>query len=242
MAANVSVVRNQTTRRFFLLAALIFPLIVLAGFGRTYYLRWIINGPPVQSLLVHVHGLVMTAWILLFATQTWLISSRRIKVHQKMGLASIGLAVLIVVVGFFTAIAAARDGSPSAPPDIDPLAFMVVPMTDLVIFSILFTGAIYYRKRAANHKRLMLLTVLNFLPPAVARIPIASLQALGPIWFFGFPDILAIIFVVVDTWRNKKLNKVFLAGTLLMVASHPLRLMFCGTGLWMSFATWLAGK
>ncbi|MDQ3220871.1 MAG: hypothetical protein M3Q26_09045, partial [Acidobacteriota bacterium] len=97
----------------------------------------------------------------------------------------------------------------------------------------------YYRRQPANHKRLILLTILNFLPPAVARIPIVSLQSLGPIWFFGFPDILAVIFVIVDTWRHKKLNKVFLAGTLLMIVSHPLRLMLSGTEAWLRFATWI---
>jgi len=75
----------------------------------------------------------------------------------------------------------------------------------------------------------------------VARIPIAPLQTLGPLWFFGFPDLLAIIFVIVDTWRHKKLNKVFLAGTILMIASHPLRLILSGTDAWMSFAARITG-
>ena len=239
MAVNLHVDRHRSTRLFFLAVAILFPLIVLAGFGRTYYLRGVFNGPPVPSILVHIHALVMSAWIVLFAAQTWLISSRRIKTHQKLGIAAIGLGVLIIVVGFLTAVASAKYGSASTPPGVDPLFFLVVPVFDLIVFTILFAGAVYYRKQPANHKRLILLTILNFLPPAVARIPIASLQSLGPLWFFGFPDLLALIFVIVDTWRNKKLNKVFLAGTLVMIVSHPLRLMIGGTDAWMSFAAWL---
>ena len=239
MAVNLHVDRHRSTRLFFLAVAILFPLIVLAGFGRTYYLRGVFNGPPVPSILVHIHALVMSAWIVLFAAQTWLISSRRIKTHQKLGIAAIGLGVLIIVVGFLTAVASVKYGSAATPPGFDPLFFMAVPIFDLIVFAILFTGAIYYRKQPANHKRLILLTILNFLPPAVARIPIASLQSLGPLWFFGFPDLLALIFVIVDTWRNKKLNKVFLAGTLVMIVSHPLRLMIGGTDAWMSFAAWL---
>jgi hypothetical protein len=60
------------------------------------------------------------------------------------------------------------------------------------MFVLLFVAAIFYRRRPAMHKRLMLLTAVNFLPPALDRIPVASLQALGPLWFFGFPTALAL--------------------------------------------------
>jgi len=87
----------------------------------------------------------------------------------------------------------------------------------------------------------MLLTVLNFLPPAIARIPLTAIAAAGPLAFFGIPDLLAIIFVIVDTWRHRRLNVVFLAGTILLIASHPLRLMLGFTNAWVSFAKWLVG-
>lgn len=237
MAVNEFPERHRVTRRFYLLVAILFPLIVLAGFAQTYYLKGFFDAPPVASMLVHLHGLVMTAWVILFITQVWFISSKRIKLHQKLGIASILLAVVVIVVGIATAIASAARGG--GVPGIPPLEFLAVPFFDMIVFPILFGTAIYYRRRPANHKRLMLLTVLNFLPPAVARIPIASLQSLGPLWFFGFPDVLAIIFVIVDTWRHKKLNKVFLAGTLLLIVSHPLRLMLSGTDTWLRFAAWV---
>ena len=241
MAANVVADRHGPTRRFFFLVALFFALVVLAGFARTYYMRGLFNGPPVPSLLVHLHGAAMTTWIILFAVQIWLISSRRIKIHQKLGIAGVVLGAVIIVSGIFTAVAAAKYGSASFPPDLSPLAFLAVPFFDIVVFAILFAGAIYFRKQPSKHKRLILLTMLNFMPPALARIPIESLLSLGPVWFFGFPDVLAIVFVIVDTWRHKKLNKVFLAGTLLMIVSHPLRLMLSGTELWLRFAAWATG-
>ncbi|CAN5530102.1 MAG: hypothetical protein ACR2M8_05685 [Pyrinomonadaceae bacterium] len=237
MAVNNIQDPRRATRRFFIFVAVLFPLLVLLGFARTYYLRAFLDGPPVPTLLVHLHGLVMTAWIVLFATQVWLISSRRIRLHQKLGIAGVFLGIVIIVVGLLTAVASAARGG--GVPGIPPLAFLAVPFFDIVVFAILLAGAVYYRRQPANHKRLILLTILNFLPPAVARIPIVSLQSLGPIWFFGFPDILAVIFVIVDTWRHKKLNKVFLAGTLLMIVSHPLRLMLSGTEAWLRFATWI---
>ena len=233
--------RRAFEHRFFLAVAVAFPLIVLAGFARTYYLKGFFDAPAVPSLLVHTHGLLMSSWVALFIVQTWLISSKRIKTHMKLGYAGIGLASLILIVGVLTAVAAAKYGSNSTPPGVTPLAFLVVPIFDMVVFAALFGAAVYYRKNAANHKRLMLLTVLNFLPPAVARIPLGFVAAGGPLVFFGLPDLLAIVFLGVDTWRNKKLNTVFLAGTILLIASHPLRIIISTTAAWMRFATWVTG-
>ena len=159
---------------------------------------------------------------------------------MKLGMLGIALAIAILFVGFFTMISAAKYGSPSTPPNIVPLAFLAVPFFDLLMFAGLFGAAIYYRNRPANHKRLMLLTVLNFMPPAVGRIPIEFFQTLGPLFFFGVPAALAIGLLVYDTWRNRKLNVVFLAGALVIIVSYPVRIILSGTDVWMGFAAWLA--
>ena len=237
MAINNAAERRAFERRFFLGIAILFPITVLIGFGPTYYLKGFFTSPPIPSTLVHLHGLAMSAWILLFATQVYLIRSTRIKVHQRLGIASVVLAVAIFVLGMMTGIASAKRGG--GVPGIPPLEFLIVPFGDVIVFAILFGAAIYYRRNAPNHKRLMLLTVLNFLPPALGRFPFELTASLGPLWFFGVPDILAITFVVIDTWRNGKLNKVFLAGAIFLVASHWLRLAFAPTETWVSFATWL---
>lgn len=55
-------------------------LVVFAGFAPTYYLKaWL--GTPT---LVHVHGLVMSVWFVVFATQVWLLESHRIRLHRTM--------------------------------------------------------------------------------------------------------------------------------------------------------------
>ena len=231
--------RRLFDRRLYMAVAIAFPLIVVAGFARTYYLRGLFDVPPLPSGVVHLHGLLMTSWVALFGTQVWLISSKRIRLHQRLGYAGIGLAALIIVVGLVTALRAAKYGSASSPPGIPPLAFLLVPSFDLVMFAVLFGGAVYYRKKPAEHKRLMLLTAINFLPPAVARIPIAPLQAAGPLWFFGFPTALALLCLGLDRSRHGRLNRVFLAGMLLLLASYPVRLLLMGTDAWMQLASWL---
>lgn len=46
-----------------MVAAIVFPLIMLAGFGNTYYFKTFFGLPPLPSMLVHLHGVLMTAWV-----------------------------------------------------------------------------------------------------------------------------------------------------------------------------------
>jgi hypothetical protein len=241
MAMNESLALHRSERRLYMAIAIAFPVLVLIGFGRTYYLKFAFSNEPLRSSLVHVHGLLMTFWVGFFILQVWLIRAKNARLHMKLGMFGVALAVAIIGVGFFTAVAAAKFPGPSSPPDISPLSFMAVPLFDLLMFAILFGAAIYNRRRPANHKRLMLLTVLNFLPPALGRIPVPQLDALGPLFFFGVPAVLAIGLLAYETWQNRRVNTVFLAGAILLIASYPLRMALSTTEAWTSFATWLTG-
>ena len=151
-ATNETVQQQRAfDRRLFAIAAVLFPLIILFGFGRTYYLRGFFDFPPVGVWLVHLHAILMTAWVLLFIVQVRLISTRRVRLHQRLGFTAIGLAVLIVITGFFTAVRAAKFGPSAFQAPLPRLPFLLVPMTDLLMFTILFSAAIYYRKKPAEH-------------------------------------------------------------------------------------------
>jgi len=233
------VARRAFDRRLYMSAAILFSIVVLIGFARTYYLKIVFDPTPLPSLVVHLHGLLMSAWVLMFMIQVRLIAAHEVRIHQRLGWGVVGLAALIIVVGFATAVRAAKYGSRSTPPGIAPQAFLIVPLFDLLMFALLLGGAIYYRKRAADHKRLMLLTAINFVPPAIARIPIAPLQALGPLWFFGLPTVVALYCVGLDARRHGRLNRVFLVGTIALIASYFVRLALMNTGGWMATAQWL---
>jgi hypothetical protein len=240
MSAAESALIRMREKRFYLITALLFPLVILIGFGRTYYLKSFTGAPPLSSYLVQIHGAIMTMWVVLYVAQVYLVRSKQIRLHQTLGFAGIGLAVLIVFSGFFTAIAAAKNGpSTPGPPDIPRMSFLAVPLFDLVTFAVLFTAAVYYRKRAANHKRLMLLIAIGLLPPALARFPINGIQSLGPLFFFGVPTLLMIFAIVYDRLQNGKFNMVLIYASLFLIASYPLRILFSGTDTWLAFAYWV---
>ena len=225
-------------RRLFRAIAIAFPLVVLAGFGRTYYLKPLFDTPPLPSTLVQLHALCMTTWVLLFVVQVRLIATRQVRLHQRLGYASVALVALIVVTAIPVALRAAKYGSASTPAGVAPLSFLAVPIFDTLMLAVLFGAAVYYRRQPLAHKSLMLLAVVNLLPPALGRIPVAPLQALGPVWFFGVPTAIAAGCLILQARRYGSVSRVFLAGTALLIASYVIRLAVMTTGPWLVFATW----
>jgi hypothetical protein len=220
-------------RRLYILAAILFPLIVLAGFARTYYLKPFFNTPDLPGRIVHLHGIVMTAWVLLFITQVSLVAKRRTRVHQRLGYLGGVLAALVVIVGVLTALYAAARGASAGPP---ALAFLVIPLGDMLIFAILIGLALYFRRNLPVHKRLMLLAAINLLPPAIARIPFSFIINGGPLAFFALTDVCLLACVAFDTFKHRRLHPVFLWGTIFLIALQPLRIIVGGTHVWLRFA------
>ena len=109
----------------------------------------------------------------------------------------------------------------------------------MTLFSLFLGGAVYWRKRPAEHKTLMLMTAINFLPAAFARLPLVPPQ-LMILWAFGMPALLAVISLVWHTRKHGKLNKVFAAAVFMLIASYPLRFILCGTRTWLDFVALIA--
>jgi len=239
MAAPV-LVPHRHRERLFSSIAVISALVVFVGFARTYYLKELFAIGPLP-LLVHIHAAIFTAWIALFFVQARLVAARRTDIHRKLGVAGGLLAALMVTVGLATAINAARHGPSvtSGPPDIPPLVFLVIPLGDIFIFTLLVSAGFLWRRKPEIHKRLMLLATLAILPPAVARIPIALGLPLNPLIFFGIPDLIMFGCIGYDLMTRKRLNPAYLWGGVALLAWQPLRLMLGGTHAWMSFAQWL---
>ncbi len=241
MAINANVLNPRLAeRKLFLAAAIGFPLVVLAGYFKSYYFSSLFSDArPIANALVHAHGIVMSVWVLYFVAQVALIRTKNVKLHMTMGFAGIALAVLVIVVGMATAYDAQLVRG-AAPPGVNPHSFFIFPVSDMTLFVILFAGAIYFRKRPAEHKTLMLLTAINFTPAALFRIPVVSPE--NTVWWaFGAPALLAVAIVGWHTWKHGKLNRIFAAGTALLLIAVPLRPIISETTAWLSFVAWLAG-
>ena len=230
-------VRVRRTRRFYVVMALAFGLTVFAGFSRSYFLK-LHYGTPALSVLLHVHGVVFSAWVLLFAAQTTLVAASRTDLHRRLGVVGAVLAGTVLILGTTTAILRVRGGS--APiPGVSGLAFLAVPLFDMVVFAILAGSGLALRRRLETHKRLMTLATIALMSAPLARIP--WVFRAGPPAFFGLTDLFIIAMLVYDLATRRRVHPATVWGGLVLVASQPLRLMISGTAGWTAFAAWATG-
>jgi hypothetical protein len=221
--------------RYYRIVGVLALLVMLVGFSPSFFLKPWFHKPPPLTLLLVVHGTIMTAWFLLFLVQAQLASVRNLRLHRRLGVAGAVLAAAVFVAGTTVAITGARLGHSPGPP---PLVFLAIPLTDMMVFAILAGSAIAFRRRTEIHKRLMLLAVVGILTAAIARTPwIAGNVLLA----CGTTISFALACVAWDTWRHRRLHPAFGWGFALIALSWPLRLWMSGTAGWLAFAHWLTG-
>ena len=236
MQATPAITRKRRERWFYISMAIAAVITVFAGFAPTYYLRPYYNTTPLMPLL-HLHGIVFSAWLALFLVQTTLVAAHRTDIHRRLGILGGVIAAFMILIGVSTAVIRASQGATPLP-GISPLSFLVVPLGDMLVFAILVGAGFYYRRRPDVHKRLMLLATISILVAAIARLPFAIMKA-GPPAFFGFTDVFVVACIVYDLVTLKRVHRATVFGAILIIASQPLRLMLGGTQAWLTFAGWL---
>jgi hypothetical protein len=210
--------------RFYPWIAIALSLVIIAGFSRTYYLRVLWDLPP-MTVLVHLHGIVFTAWLGLFIAQTQLIAAHRVDLHMKLGIAGVALAVIITVIGVWTVVVAA--GIPRVrPTGLTSAQHTLVGFTSIGMFVAFIALGVATRRRSAVHKRYMVLAMIAILSPATARL-MTALELFQYRDFFVPAAAAAFVIVcLVHDWRRYRVvHPVYVIGGAVIVASWPWRYM-----------------
>jgi hypothetical protein len=155
-----------TKRLFFVVMASFVVVTAFVGFAPTFYLRSSFSPKDELSILLHVHGLVMSTWITLFLVQTVLLARGSRILHQRLGWLAAGIATAMVVLVSAAVIEQMRRVPPTPPP---PIA-LALSAFDIVAFVILVGSAILLRKRPEWHKRFMLSATIVLLGAPIFRI------------------------------------------------------------------------
>ncbi|MEO7412772.1 MAG: hypothetical protein ABIZ81_05395 [Opitutaceae bacterium] len=215
--------------------AVAFLLTAVAGFGPTYFLKGLYPTPPLSPLL-HVHGGVFTAWLLLLIVQSGLVAAHRVDLHQRLGIAGALLAVSMVPLGIMTAIEAARRGA--ATPGLTPLVFMVFPVGAVVMFAGFIGAALWKRRQPELHRRLILLGTISIMTPAIARLPFAGKN---PVFALAL-SLLFVIAAMIHDWKTRgRIHPLYIWGGLFVLLSGPVRSAIGHTEAWLSIARFLVG-
>jgi hypothetical protein len=147
---------------------------VIVGFSTTYIApmaRRDFHAPAI----VHIHGLFALSWIALFTAQCLLVRRGSTKLHMRLGIAGLPIAIGVLVSGFlvrrWTVVRDLPTDGPAA------MSALLGTFTSLLLFFIFASAALIMRRRADWHKRLMLLATLVVWWPAWSR------------WRHLFPDV-----------------------------------------------------
>jgi uncharacterized membrane protein YozB (DUF420 family) len=185
-----------------------------------------------QEPFFYFHGVVFTAWFVLLVWQPALVGMGRTDLHRAVGRFGAVLAVAVVAVGAMGALIAARRAGGFIGLPVPPEQFVIVPLTDLALFTLFVGLAVARRSDAQSHKRLMLVGSLCLLTAAIARWPFV-ISTGNPLLFFALTDLFLVPLAVWDFRTRGKLHPVTLWAGLLLVVSQPLRLWLSGTEAWL---------
>lgn len=154
---------------FFQGMAILFLVLTLVGFARTFFLRPLFDAPSLPFRF-HIHGFFTTGWVVLFLVQTFLIANRKIGFHRRMGVfgAFIAGGVLLSGLAILYYVAA---GSPGNGFELGQASALVWGnLAGLTVYTIFVSFGIIYRSNSKAHKRLMLLATLSMMGQPLVRI------------------------------------------------------------------------
>lgn len=199
-------------------------VVIQIGFFKTYISHFprfedytVEDGVVHFNWYMHLHGMVMMAWVFMLLVQPILILKGKRKLHRQVGNLSYVLAPLVLVVLYL----ANRDryldllvhaGQPAA------VARLAVSLPEAVFFAILYSLAIIYRHRPALHMRYMVSTAFLFINPAVGRIfrTYFDVKVGFP---YGSTIVLSLVglITIVDSLRTKRISPFILVFGLLLL-------------------------
>lgn len=167
---------------YFKIMSWVFLGLVFVGFAPSFFLKFLVddqpfypNGLPIPYIF---HGLILTAWYILFVVQTTLIQNRNLSLHRKMGVFG-AIWALFVLASTFWVISLFPGRMAELALDLGKTVDDVEPGLSGILWldffmSLLFAAfvslGISERKKPEKHKRLMFFAGLVFLFAAVFRV------------------------------------------------------------------------
>ncbi|GGJ37102.1 adenylate cyclase [Sphingopyxis bauzanensis] len=149
-------------------------LFIVFGFLQ-FALRGFVD-PVAAPFWVHMHGVLMLAWLGLLIVQPTLVSQGNFARHRQLGRIGGLLALFITCLGIFTGVASLILNR--FPPFFSPPYFLALTVTESLVFGVMVAWAIRRRRATDWHRRLMIGATIIILEPALGRL--LPIPLMGP--------------------------------------------------------------
>ncbi len=231
-------------RVFFSASAVVMILVIVAGFAPSFYLRGLLAPRhPLETLngLVILHGMLFTAWLLLFAGQAWLMAAGRADVHRRLGRIGFFLLPCLVIVATLTALGGVARPL-TAPRGIPTLSWLATPLLSVPVFGAFIALGLLRRNRAAAHKRWMYAAMVTMMAPGFGRMELGLPPALhGPVQVMVLPMLFMVALAAWDFRSAGRVHGVTIWASLVLLATKIVTPLIWKTGWWLGFAGWASG-
>ena len=213
-------------RYFYFAMSLVFAAIVVIGFSRTIDQNLFHAALP-RPFLLWIHGAAFSSWVAFYIFQSALVRTHNVKWHRFFGWFGVGLAAIMVPLGFTVAVIMGRfDAVQLHQPD---PPFLSIPFYDMVAFATLVSLAIYWRKKPELHRRLLFLATCSLLDAPFGRFDVIFNNGL----FFPCLDAVILLGVARDLMVNRRIHAVYrYALPALFVAQGLTMYLWKGSPAW----------
>ena len=117
---------------------------------------------------IHLHGVVMIAWLALTVVQPSLTQRDNVALHRRLGWLGVALAAAVCVIGSAAGILSIR--TQYVPPFFTPPYFLALTQIGIAVFAGMIAAAVINRRRTDWHQRLMLGATILIMEPALGRV------------------------------------------------------------------------
>lgn len=223
---------------------IVFFLFMLWGFWFTYFTKILDQ----ENYRMHLHGTALILWCLMLIVQPYLIRTKKVKIHKKIGKFSY-LLVPFILFSTIDLLKYRLHGKVELS-NADNF-FITLVLNALVTFLILYGFAIYHKGKGSIHARYMLCTAFPMFTPITDRIinihfpsllnyfPTIDGDPIVPIFGYVLADILLLGLCIWD-WRSHKRWNVFPFALLLLIGYHFSVLNFYKYPFWIKFCEWFS--
>lgn len=249
---------SSADRWIFVFMAALFFVTALAGFipDSVKKLDMVAaSARPSFPAILHVHALLMGAWLSLLLVQSSLLASGNRKLHMKMGVAAVILAPAIVITGaiLVTTIygqyweaASLATGAERAGFEADLVIKGNLTLRNLVgvvLFPLFVLLALRARLRDPGfHKRMIFLATVVPLPAAIARLTwLPSSMPDSPLSLDLFTLAWIAPMFLWDLVRQRKVHRAYIVWFACWLPPTLLVYVFWGTDWWLSRVPTLMG-